>query len=122
MADTIKMSREISKSSKPVEHITELILDKYDTFLATQLTLIAEEKGVSVADLCLMYNDITSKRNNHIIEYKGERHYIKEWAEMIGVKPNTLLYRFIRGWSVEKSLGIRNDIKSKKILDFIKNV
>lgn len=60
MADTIKMSREISKSSKPVEHITELILDKYDRFLATQLTLIAKEKGVSVADLCLRHNDIHS--------------------------------------------------------------
>lgn len=75
MADTIKMSREISKSSKPVEHITGLILDKYDTFLATQLTLIAEEKGVSVADLCLRHNDITS----NILKIDGD---VKFWVEV----------------------------------------
>lgn len=68
MADTIKMSREISK-------VSELILDKYDTFLATQLTLIAKEKGVSVADLCLRHNDITS----NIQKIDGD---IKFWVEV----------------------------------------
>ncbi|MBQ2174156.1 MAG: hypothetical protein II453_03450 [Alphaproteobacteria bacterium] len=75
MADTIKMSREISKLSKPVEHITELILDKYDTFLATQLTLIAKEKGVSVADLCLRHNDICA----NLQKIDGD---IKFWVEV----------------------------------------
>ena len=75
MADTIKMSREISKVSKPVEHITELILDKYDTFLATQLALIAKEKGVSVADLCLRHNDIHS----NLQKIDGD---IKFWVEV----------------------------------------
>lgn len=75
MADTIKLSREISQTSKPLEHIAELILDKYDTFLATQLTLIAKEKGVSVADLCLCHNDITS----NIQKIDGD---IRFWVEV----------------------------------------
>lgn len=75
MTDTIKISREMSKSSKPVEHITELILDKYNTFLATQLALIAKEKGVSVADLCLCHNDITS----NILKIDSD---IKFWVEV----------------------------------------
>lgn len=63
-----------------------------------------------------------NRRNNRIIEYKGEKHCITEWAQKIGVKPNTLLYRFIRGWSVEKSLGIGNDRKLKKMLDKPKTI
>lgn len=39
-----------------IKHIADLITAKYDAFLATQLTLIAKEKGVSVADLCLRHN------------------------------------------------------------------
>lgn len=40
--------------------IAVAVLDKYDSFFATQLTLIAKEKGVSVADLCLRHKDITA--------------------------------------------------------------
>lgn len=40
--------------------IAKAVFDKYDAFFATQLTLIAKEKGVSVADLCLRHNDITA--------------------------------------------------------------
>ena len=55
--------------------LAQAVQDKYDAFLATQLTLIAKEKGVSVADLCLRHNDITS----NIQKIDGD---IKFWVEV----------------------------------------
>ena len=55
--------------------IAKAVFDKYDAFLATQLTLIAKEKGVSVADLCLRHNDITS----NFQKIDGD---IKFWVEV----------------------------------------
>ena len=58
-----------------IKHIADLITVKYDAFLATQLTLIAKEKGVSIADLCLRNNDIKSNIQN----IDGD---IKFWVEV----------------------------------------
>lgn len=55
--------------------LAEAVKQKYDAFLATQLTLIAKEKGVSVADLCLRHNDIHS----NIQKIDGD---IKFWVEV----------------------------------------
>lgn len=55
--------------------VAEAVQQKYDKFLATQLTLIAKEKGVSVADLCLRHNDIKSNIQN----IDGD---IKFWVEV----------------------------------------
>lgn len=55
--------------------LAEAVQQKYDAFLATQLALIAKEKGVSVADLCLCHNDITS----NIQKIDGD---IKFWVEV----------------------------------------
>lgn len=55
--------------------IAAAVLDKYDSFLATQLILIAEEKGVSVEELCLRHKDITA--NYQTID--GD---IKFWVEV----------------------------------------
>lgn len=55
--------------------LAEVVEQKYDAFLATQLTLIAKEKGVSVADLCLRHNDIFA----HIQKIDGD---IKFWVEV----------------------------------------
>lgn len=63
------------ETKERIKHLADLILAKYDAFLATQLTLIAKEKGVSVADLCLRHNDITSK----IQHIDGD---IKFWVEV----------------------------------------
>ena len=43
-------------------------------------------------------------RRNHYINYSGEKHTVSEWAEIIGIMPDTLRCRIIRGWSVEKAL------------------
>lgn len=69
------INAEIDETHKRIKYIVDLILAKYDAFLATQLTLIAKEKGVSVADLCLRHNDIHS----NIQKIDGD---IKFWVEI----------------------------------------
>ncbi len=39
-----------------------------------------------------------------ILEYDGQRHSMKEWGRIIGMRPDTIRSRLRRGWSVEKSL------------------
>lgn len=63
------------ETKERIKHLVDLIIAKYDAFLATQLTLIAKEKGVSVADLCLRHNDIHS----NIQKIDGD---IKFWVEV----------------------------------------
>ena len=69
------INAEIAETHKRIKHIADLIIAKYDAFLATQLTLIAKEKGVSVADLCLRHKDIKSNIQN----IDGD---IKFWVEV----------------------------------------
>ena len=46
-----------------------------------------------------------NSRINVIIEYKGQRLTMAEWARLIGIKYNTLLYRLRRyNWPIEKAL------------------
>lgn len=63
------------ETKERIKHIADLITTKYDAFLATQLTLFAKEKGVSIADLCLRHNDIKSNIQN----IDGD---IKFWVEV----------------------------------------
>ena len=44
-------------------------------------------------------------RGNRIIEYRGQKQTMTQWAEKFGLKPQTLWARLVvRGWSVDKSL------------------
>lgn len=70
-----KINTEIAETHKRIEKLADLIFAKYDSFLATQLTLIAKEKGVSVADLCLRHNNICS----NVQKIDGD---IKFWVEV----------------------------------------
>lgn len=45
-----------------------------------------------------------NKRNNRVLEYKGESHCISEWAENMKIKKTTLYKRLKNGWDVEKAL------------------
>lgn len=45
-----------------------------------------------------------NKRNNHMITFRGKRATLQQWADSVGIKANTLLYRLKRGWSVERAL------------------
>lgn len=43
-------------------------------------------------------------RWNHKVSYNGEEHNISEWANITGIKANTIIYRLRRGWSIERAL------------------
>lgn len=73
--DFVKIEEEKRDNHVNVLRVNELILRKYDVFLATQLALIAKEKGVSVADLCLRHTDITA----NVQKTDGD---IKFWVEV----------------------------------------
>jgi hypothetical protein len=46
-----------------------------------------------------------NKRTNVFLEFNGRRQTIADWAEELGVKVNTLVYRRLRGWSTERLLS-----------------
>ena len=63
-------------SEENAKKIAKAVFDKYDAFFATQLTLIAKEKGVSVEELlCLRHNDITAN-------FQKTGRDIKFWVEV----------------------------------------
>ena len=45
-----------------------------------------------------------NRRNNHLLEYKGETRCISAWAESTGIPKQTILSRIRRGWSTEQAL------------------
>lgn len=46
-----------------------------------------------------------NRSNNHYIEYDGQRHTISQWAEITGIRKDTLRRRIVNyGWSVERAL------------------
>lgn len=46
-----------------------------------------------------------NKKNNVFITYGGVTKNVTQWADVIGVKPNTLRCRLRRGWSVHRALN-----------------
>lgn len=46
-----------------------------------------------------------NRRNNHVVEWRGRRMVVTDWAELLSLKPNTVIYRLRRGWSVERALA-----------------
>lgn len=49
-------------------------------------------------------NQQRNKRTNHKLTFNDLTMTIVEWGEYLGIKPNTILTRIRRGWTVEKSL------------------
>lgn len=65
-----------------------------------------------------------SEIKSHYITFNGETHDISEWAEILGIRKNTLQWMIRHGWSVEKALTtpVRkkdNPKKSCPLLDSI---
>lgn len=46
----------------------------------------------------------SNRRGNHIIDFRGERLTVTEWAGRIGMSARALLSRLEYGWTVEESL------------------
>ncbi|GHH57586.1 hypothetical protein [Lentzea cavernae] len=53
-----------------------------------------------------------NKRTNHIVSFAGRTQTVQDWAELLAIKPNTLIYRLRRGWSTERALrtGADSDV------------
>lgn len=50
------------------------------------------------------YDQQRNKRNNHFIEFNGERKTLKEWSEILGLSYSALILRLNRlKWSVDKA-------------------
>jgi hypothetical protein len=45
-----------------------------------------------------------NKSSNHLVTWHGCTQTVQDWAEMLGLLPNTLIMRLRRGWSVERAL------------------
>lgn len=53
-----------------------------------------------------------NRKANRIIDYRNESYTLVEWAEKLNINYSTLLYRFRRGWSVEKAFN--TEVKNAK--------
>lgn len=43
---------------------------------------------------------------NRIVFHDGRSMTVSQWANELGINPNTLLYRFRRGWATERALNV----------------
>ena len=41
---------------------------------------------------------------NHVLEFNGLEKTLNQWGECLGIKPNTILCRIRRGWTIGESL------------------
>ncbi len=48
-----------------------------------------------------------NRRSSVNIEYEGEVHTAQEWAELTGIKPATIYWRFHRGWPAQRIFSHR---------------
>lgn len=45
----------------------------------------------------------SNRRNNHYIEYNGQRKTLTQWSREVGLHPTTIRLRLRAGWSVERA-------------------
>jgi hypothetical protein len=63
---------------------------------------------------CRWASPIEQARNttyNNYIDFDGKTLCIEEWANIVNMKANTILYRLRRGWPVEEALGYKERVK-----------
>lgn len=90
----------------------DLTLDRIDT-----------NKGYS-PDNCRWISSASqqrNKRNNRLIEYKGEVHCAAEWAEITGISKGTIVSRLRYGWTPEEILTIKPSHRNAKFRKGMKN-
>lgn len=72
-----------------------------------QIDRIDNDKGYS-PDNCRWVTRIencNNRRDNHFIEYNGERHTMSEWGRITGLGRSIIKSRLMRGWSVDDALS-----------------
>lgn len=52
-----------------------------------------------------MKEQANNTSQNRKVAHNGVVKNVSQWAEEIGIKKNTLLYRLRRGWTVERALS-----------------
>lgn len=66
---------------------------------------------ISIEEQC------NNRRNNHWLEYQGERHTISQWSKLLEIPSSTLYKRTELGWTDGETLGFENKkgtrVKSK---------
>lgn len=45
-----------------------------------------------------------NKRTNHVVAWRGRSMVVQDWGELLGIKPNTIIHRLRRGWTIERAL------------------
>lgn len=63
-------------------------------------------KGYSPENCRWADNKIQSnnKSNNHYLTYNNQTKTVQQWGEFLGIKPNSIITRLRRGWSLERAL------------------
>jgi hypothetical protein len=49
-----------------------------------------------------------NKRDNHFVTIGAKTQTVQDWAEQLGIKPNTIVTRLRRGWDVADALKVAN--------------
>lgn len=55
-----------------------------------------------------------NKSDRTLLTFNGVSQSIADWAKQLGLIPNTLQYRLLRGWSIERALTATDRIKKDK--------
>lgn len=50
---------------------------------------------------------VRNRRNNIVVEYRGESKCLSEWAHLTGIPQNTLRYRLSHGWNADRAFTTR---------------
>jgi hypothetical protein len=45
-----------------------------------------------------------NRRDNRMLEFRGERRCVTEWAEVLGIQKETLQARLMHNWPIERAL------------------
>ena len=83
------------------EHPTNLSLERIDNNL-----------GYS-KDNCKWatnYEQARNRRNNVMVEIDTMQKCVTDWAIYLGIRPNTVICRLSRGWSIDRALGIEGAV------------
>lgn len=62
-----------------------------------------------------------NRRSNRILEFNGRRQTIAEWAIELNIKQVTISTRLSRGWSTERALTLKPQLKTRTVQEMHKS-